>query len=69
MMFLAGFGSGASPAAWLTLIVILLNTIDKELPDGRMTFLDPIMKKPHSWLAYAFVDDTSMFSKSDSGDL
>ena len=54
--------------AWLTLIVILLNTIDKELPDDRMTFLDPITKKPHSRLADAFVDDT-MLGKSDSGDL
>ena len=60
--------SGASPAAWLTLIVILLNTIDKELPDDRMTFLDPITKKAHSRLADAFVDDT-MLGKSDSGDL
>jgi hypothetical protein len=48
--------------------VILLNTIDKELPDNRMAFLDPITKKPHSWLADAFVDDT-MLEKSDSGDL
>ena len=62
-------GSGASPAVWLTLLVILLNTIDKELPGDRITFLDPIMKKPHSRLADAFVDDTSMFGKSDSGDL
>jgi hypothetical protein len=61
-------GSGVSPAAWLTLVVILLNTIDKDLPDDRMTFLDPITKKPHSRLADAFVDDT-MLGKSDSGDL
>ena len=67
-MFFAVLGSGASPAAWLTLIVILLNTIDKELPDDRMTSLDPITKKPHSRLANAFVDDT-MLGKSDSGDL
>jgi len=38
--FCSGQGSGASPAAWLTLIVILFNTIDKDLPDDRMTFLD-----------------------------
>jgi hypothetical protein len=48
--------------------VILLNTINKELPDDRMTFIDPLTKKPHSRLADAFVDDT-MLSKSDSGDL
>ena len=63
-----GQGSGAFPAAWIALIVILLNTIDEELLNGRVMFLDLIMKKPHSWLADAFVDDT-MFGKSDSGDL
>ena len=67
-MFFAVLGSGASPAAWLTLIVILLNTIDKDLPDDQMAFLDLITKKPHSRLADAFVDDT-MLGKSDSGDL
>ena len=67
-LFGTGQGSGASPAAWLTLIAILLNTIDKELPDDRMTCLDPITKKPHSRLADAFVDDT-MLGKLDSGDL
>ena len=45
-LFGTGQGSGASPAAWLTLISILLNTIDRELPDDRMTFLDPLTKKP-----------------------
>jgi hypothetical protein len=63
-----GQGSGASPAAWLTLISFLLNTIDRELPDDRMTFIDPLTKKPHSRLADAYVDDT-MLGKSDSGDL
>ena len=67
-LFGTGQGSGASPAAWLALIVILLNTIDKELPDDRMTFIDPLTKKPCSRLADAFVDDT-MLGKSDSGDL
>jgi hypothetical protein len=67
-LFGTGQGSGASPAAWLTLIVILLNTIDRELPDDRMTFIDPLTKKPHSRLADAFVDDT-MLGKTDSGDL
>ena len=68
-LFGTGQGSNASPAAWLAFIVILLNAIDKEIPDDRMPFLDPITKKPHSLLADAFVDDTSMFGKSDSGDL
>jgi hypothetical protein len=26
--------------------VILLNTIDRELPDDRMTFINPLTKKP-----------------------
>jgi hypothetical protein len=67
-LFGTGQGSSASPAVWLTLIVILLNTIDRELPDDRMTFIDPLAKKPHSRLADAFVDDT-MLGKTDSGDL
>ena len=67
-LFGTGQGSGASPADWLTLIVILLNTIDKELQDDRMTIIDPLTKKPHSRLADAFVDDT-MLGNSDSGDL
>ena len=67
-LFGTGQESGASPAAWLTLTVILLNAIDKEIPDDRMTFLDPITKKPHSLLADAFVDDT-ILGKSDRGDL
>ena len=62
-LFGTGQRSGASPAAWLTLIVILLNTIDRELPDDRMTFIDPLMKKPHSRLADAFVDDTPCWEK------
>ena len=45
-LFGTGQGSGASPAAWLTLISILLNTIDRQLPDDRMTFLNPLTKKP-----------------------
>jgi hypothetical protein len=67
-LFRTGQGSGASPAAWLTLIVILLNTVDRELPDDRMTFIDPLTKKPHSRLADAFVDDT-MLGKTNSGNL
>jgi hypothetical protein len=59
-------GSIASSAA--TLLVIFLNTIDKEFPDDRIMFPDPITKKPHSRLADAFVDDT-ILGKSDSGDL
>jgi hypothetical protein len=69
-LFGTGQGSGASPATWLTLIVILLNTIDRrrKLTGDRMMFIDPLVKKPHSRLADAFVNDT-MSGKTDSGDL
>ena len=58
-LFGTGQGSGASPAVWLTLVVILLDTLDK-LIDSRMTFTSPDLKQLHQRLADAFVDDTSM---------
>ena len=67
-LFRTGQGSSASPAAWLTLIVILLNTIDREIPDDRMTFINPLTKKPHSRLEDSFCND-NMLGKSDSDDL
>ena len=58
-LFGTGQGSGASPAVWLTLVVILLNTLDR-LIESRMTFTSPDRKQLHQRLADAFVDDTSM---------
>jgi hypothetical protein len=58
-LFGTGQGSGASPAVWLTLVVILLNTLDK-LIKSRMSFQSPDHKQLHERLADAFVDDTSM---------
>jgi hypothetical protein len=53
-----GHGSGASPAVWLTLAVILMNALDRVIPD-RTQFKSPDDLKKHSHLIDAFVDDTS----------
>jgi hypothetical protein len=58
-LFGTGQGSGASPAVWLTLVVILMNTLDRIIPE-RMEFHSPDSKTRHSRLIDAFVDDTSM---------
>ena len=64
-LFGTGQGSGASPAAWLSLVVLLMFTLDKLVPE-RMDFSSPI--HTHSRLIDAFVDDTSM-GFTDSGNL
>ncbi|KAI2488890.1 hypothetical protein MHU86_25944 [Fragilaria crotonensis] len=56
-LFGTGQGSGASPAVWLSLVVLLLNTLDKLVPD-RITFESPTRHMHHSRLVDAFVDDT-----------
>ena len=58
-------GSGASPAAWLSFVVLLMFTLDQLVP-ARMEFSSPL--HAHSRLIDAFVDDTSM-GLTDSGDL
>jgi hypothetical protein len=58
-LFGTGQGSGASPAVWLTLVVILMNTLDHIIPE-RMEFHSPDSTTRHSRLIDAFVDDTSM---------
>ena len=58
-MFGTGQGSGASPAVWLLLVVILLNTIDRVIPE-RMGFQYPDGKLSHTRLVDAFVDDTAL---------
>ena len=62
-LFGTGQGSGASPAAWLTLVVLLMNTLDHLIPE-RMQFETP--HHSHSRLMDAFVDDTSL-GFTDSG--
>jgi hypothetical protein len=58
-LFGTGQGSGASPAVWLTLVVVLMNTLDRVIPE-RMSFTAPDSDMKHSRLIDAFVDDTSL---------
>ena len=58
-LFGTGQGSGASPSVWLTLVVMLMNTLDRIIPD-RMTFRSPNSPQRHDRLIDAFVDDTSL---------
>ena len=58
-LFGTGQGSGASPAVWLTLVVILMNTLDRMIPE-RMQFNSPDSLLTHSRLIDAFVDDTAL---------
>ena len=64
-LFGTGQGSGASPSVWLTLVVVLLHTLDRIIPD-RMNFSAP-SGLSHSRLSDAFVDNTSVgFTSSTS---
>jgi hypothetical protein len=58
-LFGTGQGSGASPAAWLSLVVIVMKTMDKMIKE-RVTFGSPVHQEKHSELIDAFVDDTSL---------
>jgi hypothetical protein len=64
-LFGTGQGSGASPAVWLSLVVILMKTLDHLIPE-RMEFQSPDESITHSCLIDAFVDDTSL-GFTDSG--
>jgi hypothetical protein len=58
-LFGTGQGSGASPAVWLTLVVLLLNTLEKVVPD-RIWFRSQDGTLEHRRLVDAFVDDTAL---------
>jgi hypothetical protein len=61
-LFGTGQGSGASPAIWLGLVVILLNALDRmSREDGipGLSFTDPWGDFSASWRVGAFVDDTN----------
>ena len=58
-LFGTGQGSGASPAVWLTLVVILMNTLDR-ITRERIRFRSPDSTMRHQRLIDAFVDDTSL---------
>ena len=66
-LFGTGQGSGASPAVWLTLVVILLNTLERVEP-ARISFRSPDGTLDHRRLVDAFVDDTAI-GLTDDGDL
>jgi hypothetical protein len=66
-LFGSGQGSGASPAVWLTLVVLLLHTLDRLVPD-RMHFESISGTRTHSRTADAFVDDTSVGFTSSADD-
>jgi hypothetical protein len=58
-LFGTGQGSGASPAAWLSLVVLIMNTLDKVVKE-RVNFRSPDYLEHHTRLIDAFVDDTSL---------
>ena len=67
-LFGTGQGSGASPAVWLTLVVLLLHTFDRLIPH-RMNFVPISGARVHSRSSDAFVDDTSVGFTSTRSDL
>ena len=64
-LFGTGQGSGASPAAWLSLVVLIMNTMDRIVSE-RVRFESPDSVMKHTRLIDAFVDDTSL-SFTDAG--
>jgi len=58
-LFGTGQGSGASPAIWLLLSVVLMTTIDRLAPE-RMVFVDPETNEEIKRLLDTFVDDTTL---------
>ena len=61
-LFGTGQGSGASPAIWLGLVVILLNSLDRLSDEDGITglaFGDPWNEFRAKWRVGAFVDDTN----------
>jgi hypothetical protein len=67
-LFGTGQGSGASPSVWLTLVVILLHTLDRLIPE-RMIFPTPNGQITYSRLTDAYVDDTSLGFTDNSSTL
>jgi hypothetical protein len=65
-LFGTGQDSGASPAVWLTLLVLLLHTFDKVVTE-RMSFPSPDRTVTQSRLVVnAFVDDTCILGFTDN---
>ena len=71
-LFGTGQGSGASPAIWLSLVVVLLNALDrmsKEDDIPGLEFCDPWGDLSESWRVGAFVDDTNQGIMDITGQL
>ena len=71
-LFGTGQGSGASPAIWLCLVVILLNSLDRiSKEDGipGLSFTDPWNELLAAWRVGAFVDDTNQGVMDPDGQL
>jgi hypothetical protein len=71
-LFGTGQGSGASPAIWLSLVVILLNSLDRMSREDNipaLTFSDPWQDIFAEWRVGAFVDDTNQGVVDSTGDL
>jgi hypothetical protein len=71
-LFGTGQGSGASPAVWLGLVVILLNALDRMSSDDdipALDFVDPWNEFRAHWRVGAFVDDTNQGILDASGSL
>ena len=66
-LFGTGQGSGASPAIWLTLVVLLMNTFERLVPD-RMDFTSTDGLIVNSRVVDAFVDDTAIGFTDGKGD-
>jgi hypothetical protein len=69
-LFGTGQGSGASPAIWLSLVVVLLNALDRmskedEIPG--LDFCDPWNELSESWRVGAFVNDTNQGTMDSTG--
>ena len=71
-LFGTGQGSGASPAIWLGLVVILLNALDRLFEEENISgldFSDPWHDVRTKWRVGAFVDDTNQGIMDSSGSL
>ena len=71
-LFGTGQGSGASPAIWLGLVVILLNSLDRMSEEDDIPgfdFSDPWEDFRATWRVGAFVDDTNQGVMDATGEL
>jgi hypothetical protein len=67
-LFGTGQRSGASPAVWLSLVIVLLHTFDRIVPH-RMHFEPVSARRTHSRSLDAFVDNTSVGFTSSEDDV